>query len=221
MKIDRIDKIAPLLSVAKEWSAVHPDNTQLPIDLPGDYRFGKAPTEVMINIPYASAWVNNVGLAQSYSLELVPLFGLPWSILSLSIRPSTLSPLEDIVSSISIVYILFDTLRKNNANALALQAIDRITLQFFSSPTAQLRDDTSARFLRSIVHLIKSDLDKMRLCKGVWMQEDEMECVGHRWTVGFNFVEGLDARGQTNSRTGCVNRDQRYSRAGYMGLPWN
>jgi hypothetical protein len=55
MKIDRIDKIAPLLFVAKEWSAVHPDNTQLPIDLPGDYQFGKASTEVMISIPYTSA----------------------------------------------------------------------------------------------------------------------------------------------------------------------
>jgi hypothetical protein len=61
---DRIDKVAPLLSVAKDWSAVHPDNAQLPIDLPGDYRFGKAPAEVMISIPYTSAWVNNVSLAQ-------------------------------------------------------------------------------------------------------------------------------------------------------------
>jgi hypothetical protein len=143
-----------------------------------------------------------MGLAQSYSLELVPLFGLPWSILSLSIRPSTLSPLEDIVSSISIAYILFDTLRKNNANALALQAIDRITLQFFSRPTAQHKYDTEARFLRSIVHLIKNDLEKTRLCKGVWMQEDEMECVGHRWTVGFDSMKGLDARGQTKLENG-------------------
>jgi hypothetical protein len=110
--------------------------------------------------------------------------------------------LENIVNSISIAYIIFDTLHENNANALALQAIDRITIRVFSSPASQLRDDTEAQFLRSIVHLIKSDLEKMRLCKGVWMQEDEMECVGHRWTVRFDFVEGLDARGQTKLENG-------------------
>jgi hypothetical protein len=43
--------------------------------------------------------------------------------------------------------------------------------------------------------LIKNELEEMRPCKEVWVEEDKVEGVGHRWTVGFDFVEGMKARG--------------------------
>jgi hypothetical protein len=141
LQTDRIDKVAPLLSVAKEWSAAHPDNAQLPINLPGDYRFVKAPTEVTINFPYTSVWKHTNGSVRHYVRRLVPLFGLPWSVLSLSFRPSSLQPqFEEFLNGVEIAYMIFDSLNKGNINAPLCQGIDRITLDSIISSTAQLRN---------------------------------------------------------------------------------
>jgi len=178
---DDIAKVKPLLLVTRKWQDEHPYGRCLKIESsPASILAGGA-GDGNISMPSSASWFD--GDCKQASLRrcvaaLQPILYLPWSTINLSTHMG--HPWNRLEST----RVMFrELLPRNTPEKLTwIQHCDRLTLNYQG---ATEEDEDSAYGIAVIIR-------DQRALKALWVRKLEDRCNGDLWTIGFDFVEGLE-----------------------------
>jgi hypothetical protein len=198
-----IANVRPLLTAARRWLDVDSEGKPLQIELSPESGFVGGSMEGEISIPTFSR--SQLGGERIISLTwqrrdvLMPVFGLSWSTLKLSVRtPENVRGFQALFYAGGVFRGLF-LKRKDVDDGPLYQDIERLTLDFKTGSELEYRQ-YERRIVAIAVDNIRLYFETTKDYNKFWIKEFKMEPNGIRWEVGLDFVEGLKEIGEVQEK---------------------